>query len=77
MNSLELKVLFSVFNFQMLCDCSVTISFRGKTEISIQEMQNKKLENAKLKQHIANLNEKRAEAKRRHTKMFDQETYLH
>ena len=49
---------------------------RGKTEISIQEMQNKKLENAKLKQHIDNLNEKRAEAKRRHTKMFDQETYL-
>jgi hypothetical protein len=34
------------------------------------------LENAKLKQHIDNLNEKRAEAKRRHTKMFDQATYL-
>jgi DNA polymerase elongation subunit (family B) len=34
------------------------------------------LENAKLKKHIDNLNEKRAETKRRHKKMLDQATYL-
>ena len=39
-----------------------------KQDISIQEIQNKKLENAKLKKHIYNLNEKRAETKRRHKK---------
>ena len=39
-----------------------------KQDISIQEIQNKKLENAKLKKHIDNLNEKRAETKRRHKK---------
>ena len=37
-----------------------------KQDISIQEIQNKKMENAKLKKHIDNLNEKRAETKRRH-----------
>jgi hypothetical protein len=47
-----------------------------KQDISIHEIQNKKLENAKLKKHIDNLNEKRAETKRRHKKMLDQATYL-
>jgi DNA polymerase elongation subunit (family B) len=47
-----------------------------KQDISNQEIQNKKLENAKLKKHIDNLNEKRAETKRRHKKMLDQATYL-
>ena len=47
-----------------------------KQDISIHEIQNKRLENAKLKIHIDNLNEKRAETKRRHKKMLDQATYL-
>lgn len=47
-----------------------------KQDISIQEIQNKKLENAKLKKHIYSLNEKRAETKRHHKKMLDQATYL-
>jgi DNA polymerase elongation subunit (family B) len=47
-----------------------------KQDISIQEIQNKKLENAKLKKHINNLNEKRAETKRRHKKMPDQQCFV-
>ena len=47
-----------------------------KQETSIQELQNKKMENAKLRKHIDNLNEKKAETKRRHKKMLDQATYL-
>ena len=47
-----------------------------KQDISIHEIQNKRLENARLKKHIDNLNEKRAETKRRHKKMLDQATYL-
>jgi len=39
-----------------------------KQETSIREIQNIKLENAKLTKHIDNLNEKRAETKRRHKK---------
>jgi hypothetical protein len=34
------------------------------------------LDNAKLKKHIDNLNEKKTETKRRHKKIFDQATYL-
>ena len=34
------------------------------------------MENAKLKKHVYNLNDKRAETKRRHKKMLDQATYL-
>jgi hypothetical protein len=44
-----------------------------KQDISIHEIQNKKLENAKLKKHIDNLNEKRVETKRRHKKMLVQD----
>jgi chromosome segregation ATPase len=47
-----------------------------KKENYCKKLQNKKLENAKLKKHIDNLNEKRAETKRRHKKMLDQATYL-
>jgi chromosome segregation ATPase len=47
-----------------------------KKENYCKKLQNKKLENAKLKKHINNLNEKRAETKRRHKKMLDQATYL-
>jgi regulator of replication initiation timing len=34
------------------------------------------MENAKLRKHIDNLNEKKAETKRRHKKILDQATYL-
>ena len=48
--------------------CKKLQKIEKKQETSIQELQNKKMENAKLRKHIDNLNEKKAETKRRNKK---------
>ena len=59
---------------------TITKNFKGERKnrkLPFKNFQIKKMANAKLKKHIDNLNEKRAETKRRHKKMLDQGTYLH